>query len=336
MFAAIRRKGYEEEVQQAEILLWGPTGSGKDWLLRGFIKEIEHYNKEHPLVLSIFEQLPGGNQPIPVSPAPPINIPPTAELIMTNYKFMRVPTDNNDPAQSVSTYTHDLLITNNKGANLVDALNDPTYFQTIIQMMSQTENIILVLGIPSDSQNESSSVSYNKYNVDQPHDSDQSQLEKVLNQSQTEATNPHWKRETYLKFVRLLITQLNQSTRRRRIAVCMTMVDQLGYSTGMKPWEMLAYRHGEEMRREFLMLKKHHEVEVFATTAAGYLIQNGKAIANMGGGSLVDSVKWNPLNTAQPFFWVFEKIELERLNKGNVVYRNGNRRKYIHYPKTRK
>jgi hypothetical protein len=118
--------------------------------------------------------------------------------------------------------------------------------------------------------------------------------------------------------------------RRRNLAICMSKVDLLDYAGN--PWVMLEYRYGQALRNLLERYRQSHNIEVFATTSAGYYYQKDKWVPNFAGGLLIDTDHWRPVNAAQPFFWIFERIERERLQQGFFLFQKQNLKLYIKYP----
>jgi hypothetical protein len=248
---------------QIEIALWGPSQSGKDWLIRGFIKELNDFNRRKlPLQYSLYEVQSGIQKPVPIVLAePPVNIP-TSETQQLQYIFKREPIPTDDPAEraarQISAQEHSFLIDNNKGAFLVEALIDPIRFESIYGMLLNAHSLILVLGIPKGELVET---------PDQPVFGALARPEN--NNLSADALDIFWSRETYLNFIQRLFACL-VSGPPRNVAVCMTKVDQLGYKSS-NSWDMLEYRHGSSLRRLLERHADYHNIEVFATTSAGYI-----------------------------------------------------------------
>lgn len=118
-----------------------------------------------------------------------------------------------------------------------------------------------------------------------------------------------------------------QGTRGKRIAACITKVDELGQSLIISLYNrnkdelqgLLARSFGrqyaEQIKAEINVLSRNHEVELFATSSSGYYDENGKKVKNINstGYELASVPQWNPEEVEKPFFWLFGQIERERL-----------------------
>lgn len=341
MTNVMKTYSFSNSGQPADIMLWGPTNAGKDWLFHAFNKELAYYNQiDRDFHYEIFINNPGDPTPVPLPPAPPPAYPTTyAEDL--NYSFQRVPMLQ-DNAHKISAHAHQIIIHNDKGANLVDSLNDPFSFESTFLALTQARNLILVLDIPSE---ENAPTQTAEPPQPQPDSEDFAQKLDDLNGKMTpppadnnvhsaEAQSRSWSRAEYLKFMQLLLSILAR-TDGRNLAVCMSKSDKLNYRGD--PWQVLSRRYGAEMARLLQINQQKHQIEVFLTSAAGFARFGGRIMPNINGDSkvLIDEKRWNPVNTAAPFFWIFEKIERERLGKGFVLFRGSNQKNYIPYPTPR-
>lgn len=70
----------------------------------------------------------------------------------------------------------------------------------------------------------------------------------------------------------------------------------------------------------------------FRVSSVGTILMNGARLPNITDNmtELRDQDKWNPVNVASPFFWIFEKKEKERISKANQRIMN-----YKPYPQPR-
>lgn len=310
--------------QDYNITMWGPTGSGKDWLISSFVKELYDYNHDgQPLFFSLLRWDPGGGNPQPVQPEPPIHTSGTTGIIQTRYLFKREATAPGDRAQRISSHSHALILNNNKGADLIGALNNAAEFDTTYNMLLNARNLILVLSIPEEER-----LREREQTSSGPQPQAESRSEPAPETLSLEE-NPNWSRKTYLTFMQMLLERFEDG-KRRNLAVCMSKADQLNYAG--KPWLMLEYRYGRSMVNLLQRYQQSHNIQVFATTSAGYIHQNNKWVPNIAGGSLIDPERWKPVNTAQPFFWIFETIEKERLKQGFFLFRTQDQKIYIRYP----
>ena len=309
------------------ITLWGPSGAGKDWLINAFVKELEHYNLIDKDFHFEMGTVNGGDPiPTPLNPMPPINIAPTTEAYDYHYSFRRVARFPVDRARDLSARNHEIIIHNDKGQVLIDCLDDQISFEATFQTLINTQNIFLVLGpLPKDMQHANLTVTQPSEPRQEGTDDDKfpDDAEVYIHSSgnNNDITglsniNPAWGKAEYLQFVRLLFSSLKRVPGRRNIAVCMTKADQ--ETRKGDAWDILRSRYGSLFCRELEVHGLQHNIQVFYTSAAGYLRQGGRDLPNFQGGTLRDTVRWRPVNTAAPFFWIFEQIERASLPKKSI------------------
>lgn len=337
MFAKSNRSAaVPNSSEQTRIALWGPTGVGKDWLFRAFAKELEYFNRtDNGFQFEIFETQPGESVSIPFISVPPEQSP-TPSFEDHNYQFRRTAMVH-DVAHQISSQVHDIILHNNKGSNLVDSLNDRVAFEDTFQVLLDAQNILLVLGIPEEMMG-THPVPDVPALPPEPNFLDSEMNEQpvfpvgMVDAQFSGSRWISWSRTEYLKFMQLFLSSLRKSPR-CNLAVCMTKSDQLSYRGD--PMDVLQRRYGDALRRLLEVHRQNHNIEVFISSAAGYLKQDGRSMANFQNGGIRDPKRWNPVNTAAPFFWVFEQIERDRLQKGFALFRSGNQKSYIPYPRPR-
>jgi hypothetical protein len=317
------KQGQMNNFQQTQIAMWGPTGAGKDWLILSFAKELEYYNslnrQEREFHYELGELQLGDSIPLPLSPEPPIDIAPTTDVDDLHYIFERIPVIQ-DSSHITSSFRHDIMIHNDKGQNLVDCLQDPYSFEGVYQNLISSQNIFLVLGIPIDkaqTENFSSALSTDLMN------------EVQFDGNKTPAQATAWRVRDYVQFMRLLLAAIGRNTR-RNLAVCMTKSDQTMNLKG-NPWDILQHRYSLELRNHLEINRQWHNIEVFNTSAAGFIKRNGRPDANFSNGKLLDPERWRPVNTATPFFWIFEQIERASLPPKSIFGKDP-QKNYIGYP----
>lgn len=318
--------------QQTSIALWGPTGAGKDWLFRSFAKELEHYNRsDHDFHYQVGEIEPGQGDPVPLTGEAPLNIPPTTRSDDVHYLFERVALIQDEP-HLLSARNHDIVIHNDKGQNMVDSLNDPLAFEDTFQTLVNSQNIFLVLGIPTE-ETESTPVHQVSQQSDEPDPwvNQAKGLGEGYTSFSSNAANLPWSRVEYQNFIKRLFAALDK-TPGRNLAVCLTKSDQ--FNDSGDPWLILQRRFGMMMRRELEVRRQRHNISVFLTSAAGYLKLGDKVMANFQNGTVRDPKRWQPVNTAAPFFWIFEQIERARLPQKAFLGKDP-QKTYLPYPKQR-
>lgn len=325
---------------QASIALWGPSGAGKDWLLNAFARELNLVNQsENDFIYEVLESQLGGGNPVPFNPEAPRTIPSTGtedrEFVFR--RIARVP----DQAHQISAQTHHIMIHNDKGADLITALGDPAVFEATINNLLHSLNILLVLSIPKEGRLSSDLPAESLAPVpelEQPEkiasleDELLSPPQEAMDISLPNVLGTDWSARDYMKFMEAFFTAIG-TTPRRNLAVCMSKADL----TNLKgdPWHILRRRYGEQLGRLLEVHKQHHNISIFNTSAAGYIRRNGIVLSNFESGSLRDPEHWRPVNTTAPFFWIYETIEMDRLQKGSFLFRSKNLKAYIPYPKPR-
>lgn len=309
-----------------EIALWGPYGSGKSWLLRSFAKELEYYNRlndqEKDFFYELGEFLPGEQDPRPVISEPPINIAPAFKLITFKYRFKRVPRTL-DRRHRISAQDHEVILNKFKWKDLVQGLDDPENYEYVMTTYVQSQNHIIALGIPYEKMAHELAI---EFVPDQP-----SSIGFSRKMGSELGVAVPSQEELVISMQRLL--EKIGTRKRCNLAVCLTRADQLDI-TG-SPWSLLEYRHGRPFRQLLESYQKIHNIEVFITSAAGYLREKGRSLPNFMGGSLLDPERWQPFNTAAPFFWIFEQVERARLRDSSIIFRGAHLREYIPYPRPR-
>lgn len=308
------------------IVMWGPDRGGKDWLLCAFPRELElFYKKEIPLRFGLFERIPGMEELAPMTSHPPVNIPGNSIMEIKNFIFKRE-SILNDPSQQINAQVHDVLIYNSRPTDFLECLDFPENDEISYKILTEADNIILVLDIPIE------------IALDQQ-DGGQNNLLPNISGLLQEKHNPRswerpWDKQTYLIYIQKLLGAIRIGPR-KNLAVCINKIDQYESPQLSHPWDMLGMTYGKELVDLLERNKQKHNIEVFATSAAGYIRRNEKFVPNFMAGSLIDPARWEPVNTAQPFFWIFEGIERERLASGPLLFRRSNLKNYIPYPAPR-
>lgn len=303
--------------QETEIIVWGPTQSGKDWLYRGFAKELEEYTlRSNDFIFELREMHKGSGNFTPVTTDPPDDITPTAIGEDYIHSFTRkIKQDKKTDANKTSVYTHYFNFHNNRGSDLVAALEDPTRFDTTFSDITGSQYILIVLD-PNFDKLENLSL------VGTP---DIGYSERAL--------QPGMSKDNYFKVLTMLFNSLiEHNTPKKHLAVCITKTDTLRISN-RDPWDLLARAFGQKIYRLFDNYRKDFNMEAFATSAAGYATIRGKPEPNYSKGKLIDADHWRPTNCAAPFFWIFQNKEIEQIKlNSNFLNKESNLRNYKRYP----
>ncbi len=308
---------------ETEFAVWGPTQSGKDWLYKGFAKELEFYNDNNKQGFRYELRLKrrGEEQFKKVMASPP-DISPTTASEDYIHSFHRIPTKD-DEAHRISTHVHRINFHNNRGADLVACLMDQSRkrFEDIFRTLIRSKFILITL----DPKFEKPDLNNNMLNTD---------LQEV--DYPDIALQPGLSKDQYFQVLSMLLQTLDDSKiAGRYLAVCMTKIDAVKIA-GNSAWLLLERIFGQRIHNLFYDYRTRFNMEVFATSAAGFVSKKGEPVPNFQEGKLIDSENWKPLNCATPFFWVFQNSELERIRlNSNFLSRESNLRKYVKYPAPR-
>lgn len=305
--------------QETEITVWGPTQSGKDWLYKGFAKELEEYTlRSEDFIFDLREKRRIDANFTPVLAEPPDDITPTAigEDYIHSFTRRIKQNKNNDDGHKLSVYTHYINFHNNRGADLVAALLDPTRFETTFLSIIKSQYLLIVLD-PNFEKIEKLSSSENT-NIDEYPEI---------------ALQPGMSKDNYYKVLTMLLEALAAyNTPSKHLAVCITKIDTLKISSN-NSWYLLERAFGQKIYRLFDNYRRVFNMEAFATSAAGYTTKKGISEANFTAGKLLDPEHWRPVNCASPFFWIFQNKEIEQIKlKSNFLNKENNLRNYKRYP----
>jgi|ADurb_H2B_01_Slu_FD_contig_41_975900_length_2471_multi_4_in_0_out_0_3 hypothetical protein len=280
----------------SSIALWGPTGAGKDWLVRAFNRELRSLNDwKNRFSYDLKLVRPGSDREfeVPAFADPPGDILATEESEDTKYAFYRK--DTTFPVEDKRhCQRHEFILHNDAGGALVKCLENEMNHNATLETLLQSRNIIIVLGVGN--------LGLNTHH--EPYENQEKNGEKD-------------EKGLLFKKIMQLIDRLSVEPR-RNIAICLTKIDLIvdeNEFTQQDRWNVLSEQYGNDARNYLeSMKKKFSNMEVFITTSAGYVNSNGVRDKNINQDAtgLKDPAQWKPLNTVAPFFWIFEKIEDER------------------------
>ncbi len=311
--------------QPTEIAIWGPTQSGKDRLYRAFAKELEEYDGASNDFNFVLQERKFGDATFRLTMAiPPNSVQPTSEEEDYVLRFIRKPKPGkNSEDYSLSAHQHDMFFHNNRGANLIASVIDPdsSYFQSTRSSIINSRYLLIVLDPQFDTSSEDPLGTQAANNDTQ-------------NVYPLEALRPGPSKEKYYRMLYGLLDTIGSSKNTdRHLAVCITKTDLLKI-TSYNAWNLLERAFGTKIFKLFNTYRGIFNIEVFATSAAGYIRRGGKTIPNYDDeGKLISEDDWRPVNCAAPFFWIFQNKEIERIKAtSNFLNRDYNLRKYIRYP----
>lgn len=334
----------QNNTAQTQILVLGPPNSGKDWLIYAFIKELELVNQvDNNFDYGLFKYSAGENVLERV-----LSRVPTAETELGNtndlYSFQRrKKTDQFDTL--ISSHAHQFHLYVVPGSTLSDWVNNQNGPENVLQAVVNSENILLMLDTPENT-NRGEHYQSMQINRDETSNSTNAFLELVeelIGKEQTgiprdnSISEPQisvpaqWNIQDYQTFLQIIFNTITPESK-KNVMVCMTKSDQLNFRGDS--WEILQRKFGNNIYSILNAQRERHNIEIFNTSAVGYLYQNGKAIPNYSGsGEIREEDYWKPVGTTAPFFRLFEEIEKTRIADQYKHNKNKVLKKYIPYPK---
>jgi hypothetical protein len=309
-------------MQQKSIQLWGPTGAGKDWLLRGFIKETELFSQTDPDYFYQMKEIHrDGSDDVGISSVPTND--PTAQHQDLLFEFRRSP---KKPAEDYLAI-HRIVIQNGKGSDMIRVIQDGQTYDTGLELPLNSDFHILVLDIPQTSLHKNRSDSPPSTTNGEEEDDIfgiGAQEENVPQADQQE--NAAWGIQDYFRFIQNFFALIDHTN--KNVALCMTKADQQAY--GGDPWQILERRYGLSLSRFIEMQQQFHRIDVFYTSAAGFMKNPGGMQPNINPqtGEILNEERWVPIKTALPFFWFFEIIEMEYWKNTPRLFRSPKPPKY--------
>jgi hypothetical protein len=314
------------KIFQTSVALWGPTATGKTWLVHAFGRTLySKYNKPVNGLVYDFKTITGYNFSMP-----PEDIPGTAGSSPFEYLFERARISFDDTSQFISSFKHKITIFDDKGFSTVDYRNLKN--NTLINM---ADSDIVVIALDPTRVMDEVQIKNLRQGVFSP---------LLVDSENYEATtyNPVSQKE-YAEMVQELFSTLEElrPDKKRYYAVCVMKADQIPKAANNKQEGLIRLYFGQEMINA-LQIPDKERVKIFTVSSFGF-IANKDSIhlkPNFSGVSLglLDKERWEPCGVEFPLFWAFEKIEMASLQKN--LFKNWWRKltlksqlkKYIHYP----
>lgn len=334
-----KEKHKDHSAEKLEIVLWGHSGAGKDYLVRGFYREAWNIDQSEDHIYSYAvkkadgEQIPGFDTVLMVNPTS------LEEDIAFEYiRKLKSLEDRNDYRFN---HYHRGLIHNNRGGLLVDVTLGVTRNASIETLFATQENIIVVLDLPDKKPEDMSSTdekdlkegiieespALNAVFQQQAEQKNSNQENGIgATRAESQGAMKAWTVEGYYENVHSFFEYLDKVARKQRknIAICMTKADMTEFDGD--PMDIIGRRYGTAFLNMIEAESQRHNIKVFHTTATGYRSDAEKTTNG-------DPIE-NPVNAAAPFFWFFEMEEKKRLKKKPfwLTFARLQRSNYIPYP----
>ena len=280
---------------QQDMAVWGPTGSGKTWLLQAFGRGLQQCKDDPHFSYHLISR-----NLLPLTSSLPQSNNPTQNAEDRYWHFARRPRKNT-PAHRESAFTHEIALHDEAGQVLVDAVDQPDQ-QNLTRLTLQSADAILALLDPTLLQGSPLAVA---------------QLSSTL-----------YSQQEYLKMILALADLLASRDQPGYLALCVSKVDLTGLR---RPPEALVEIYFGQQMLELITDNTHPNLSIraFACSAAGYYSENGYEHANFNSqtGDILYPARWQPYQVTSPFFWLFEANESQRREK-HFFGENG----YIGYP----
>jgi GTPase SAR1 family protein len=315
------------EDHQFRIVLWGPPDSGKTWFLEAFVTWLWNYNQaENKLARFELNDMGGLEIHSRLAESDPMEFArlnvSMKDMVGYLTRYNLADHSGKAPAAKLSSYTHYLHITDEKGHSALELLNDTWKVRPTELSFERANGVIIAIDtawLLQESAGENSKSS-----------------EKMGEDSSGKSA------QLYNTWIRQLLEKLcNEPARpaKRYIALCLMKADA-SPSTLDDPWMQLETLLGKELLETLGGYKNQRDIhiEAFACSAAGYLEEADKK-PNISKGRLSNPEKWAPWNVATPVFWMLEEVERQRLlSNGNNIcrffFRTTRQSLYIPYPKS--
>jgi hypothetical protein len=313
-----------------EIALWGPTGSGKTWLIRSFGKALFNMSNKDPLFN--YYILDGSGQRIDIF-KPPIQ-QATEDPYDVIWQFRReIKTQNN--AKHVNCQAHTIIVHDAKGEALISLQDNVVKFG-----IEDSEHVLMMLDFTR--------LTDFTIQTNQASSTVQGGFAKLIPQSggsgsqQPASSTAGFTRADYTQFVtNILQTLTNPIKPNRRVAICLSKMDQLKIQ-GREPWRLVEMLFGSDMKAQLEYFSRMLTLDVFPLSAVGYIGTGSERKSNLhqtssGNWEIMDPGQWQPEGVEAPFFWLFDHVERQRLqNNGEGIvkflYQGTRQKEYIKYP----
>lgn len=325
-----------------EIAFWGPSSSGKTWLMQSLARALQRINQDDPefeYVLAQPEALAQSQTSALASQAPQNQA--TADAYDKVWLFQRkVSPEHDTPAHRLSAHSHSIVVRDAPGELLLQGTNS-----AVMVPLRDAQCIIAVLD-PS----LIDSIDTAPASAPQPERANSTQGLAALfgasvalggptpTPSQSLGAAFQYTQAQYTQMVSNLLLLLSGAPRpERHLAICVTKIDQLNVQ-GRDPWQVVEIFFGADMHRLLKSYASKMHIEVFCVSAAGYLdAYRQQPNYDPGMHSLLSPERWQPFAVETPFFWLFRYLERRRLALGGGrlplwYFKQDRLERYIDYP----
>lgn len=292
-----------------DIALWGPTGSGKTWLIYSLAQELKTYNRKD----REFQYRLTDDDDQPVSVSKPED-KPTDRAEDRLWRFARIPHPGatiKPERIAVSCHTHNINVHDDAGINLTEAVYNPDDTSVATNSLLESPYLVVLLD---------------------PTLVDGSDLASLaIKPDSVMAIND------YCHMVTSLCSMLSQypvkDNTSRLMAVCLSKTDLTGLRRD--PKNMIRIFFGQDLLDEIEHFSNKINLKFFTFSSAGYYQDGGRRIPNYDNNTreLAKEKNWQPQNTVAPFFWMFEEIERQRLAAGDKRRMSNRLNLYSPYPR---
>jgi hypothetical protein len=294
-----------------EIAFWGPSSSGKTWLMQSLARSLHKINQddqEFEYVLAQPEAL------APISAQAPQN-QATSDAYDKVWLFQRkVRPQHDNPAHRLSAHCHSIVVRDAPGELLMQGVNN------VVMVPLRDAQCILAVLDPSLIETAAPvAAAATERSTNQG-------LAALFGSSSSAASAApapgfgvsfQYTQAQYTTMASNLLQLLSSAPKPdRHVAVCITKVDQLGVQ-GRSPWQVIEVYFGADMVKVLKSYAGKMAIEAFGVSAAGYLdAYRSQPNYDPGTRSLLSAEKWQPFAVETPFFWLFTHLERQRLAAG--------------------
>ncbi len=323
-----------------EIAFWGPSSSGKTWLMQSLARSLHKINQDDPEFEYVLAQLDA------LAPANAIQTPQnqaTSDAYDKVWLFQRkVRPEYDMPAHRLSAHSHSIVVRDAPGELLLQGVNN-----TVMVPLRDAQCVIAVLDPSLIDATTATAPAAAGAAQPQPVAASQG-LAALFSGSVAPAAAPasapgfggafQYTQVQYTQMLTNLLQLLSGAPRPdRHVAVCVTKVDQLSVQ-GRDPWQVIEIYFGADMHRLLKSYAGKIRIEAFCVSAAGYLdAYRQQPNYDPGTHSLLSPERWQPFAVETPFFWLFSHLERRRLAQGGGriprwYFKQERLQRYIDYP----